>query len=153
MNAYQFFLYFHSGFRYIVFLLVVIAVLSAFAGWFGRKAYSEGNRKFNLFAMISVHTQILLGLVLYFISPNVRFGAGVMKDATARYWTVEHISMMIIAMILITIGHSKSKKAVLPEAKHKSIAIFYSLAFVITVVAIALMTKDAPGRTFFGISH
>ena len=76
-----------------------------------------------------------------------------MKDATARYWTVEHISMMIIAMILVTIGHSKSKKAVLPEAKHKAIAIYYSLAFVIIVVAIALMTKDAPGHTFFGISH
>jgi uncharacterized membrane protein YozB (DUF420 family) len=153
MNAYQFFLNFHSGFRYIVFLLVAIAILRAFADWFGKKAYSNGSRKFNLFTMISVHTQILLGLILYFLSPNVKFGGGVMKDPTARYWTVEHISMMIIAMILITIGHSKSKKAILPEAKHKAIAIYYSLAFVIIVVAIVLMTKDAPGHTFFGISH
>jgi uncharacterized membrane protein YozB (DUF420 family) len=153
MNAYQFFLSFHSGFRYIVFLLVLIAILIALAGWFGKKTYTNGNRKLNLFAMILVHIQILVGLVLYFISPNVRFGGGVMKDPTARYWTVEHISMMIIAMILITIGHSKSKKAVTPEGKHKAIAVFYSLAFVIIVVAIALMTKDSPGRTFFGISH
>ncbi|MET3977985.1 membrane protein DedA with SNARE-associated domain [Mucilaginibacter sp. UYP25] len=153
MNAYQFFLSFHSGFRYIVFLLVVIAIVRAFANWFGKKAYSNGNRKLNLFTMISVHSQILIGLVLYFISPNVKFGGGVMKDPTARYWTVEHITMMIIAMILITIGHSKSKKTTLPENKHKAIAIFYSLALVIIVVAIALMTKDAPGHTFFGISH
>jgi membrane protein DedA with SNARE-associated domain len=153
MNAYQFFLSFHSGFRYIVFLLVLIAILIALAGWFGKKTYTNGNRKLNLFAMISVHIQILVGLVLYFISPNVRFGSGVMKDPTARYWTVEHISMMIIAMILITIGHSKSKKAITPKSKHKAIAVFYSLAFVIIVVAIALMTKDSPGRTFFGISH
>ena len=153
MNAYQFLLYFHSGFRYIVFLMVLIAILRAFANWLGKKPYSNGNRKFNLFAMIAVHTQILVGLVLYFLSPNVRFGGGVMKDANARYWTVEHISMMIIAMILITIGHSRSKKAILPEAKHKAIAIFYSLAFVIIVVALALMTKDAPGRSFFGITH
>jgi membrane protein DedA with SNARE-associated domain len=133
--------------------MVAIAILRAFAGWFGKKAYSNGNRKFNLFTMISVHTQILLGLILYFLSPNVKFAGGVMKDATARYWTVEHISMMIIAMILITIGHSKSKKAVLPEAKHKAIAVFYSLAIVIIVIAIVLMTKDAPGHTFFGMSH
>ncbi len=153
MNAYKFLLELHSGLRYIVFLMVAIAILRAFAGWFGKKAYSNGNRKFNLFTMISVHTQILLGLILYFLSPNVKFAGGVMKDATARYWTVEHISMMIIAMILITIGHSKSKKAVLPEAKHKAIAVFYSLAIVIIVIAIVLMTKDAPGHTFFGMSH
>lgn len=153
MNAYKFLLEFHSGLRYIVFLMLVIAIVGAFANWSGKKAYSEGNRKFNLFTMIAVHTQILIGLVLYFLSPNVRFGGGVMKDATARYWTVEHISMMLIAMVLITIGHSKAKKAVLPEAKHKAIAVFYTLAFVIIVVAIALMTKDVPGRTFFGMSH
>ncbi|MFD0766345.1 cytochrome B [Mucilaginibacter lutimaris] len=153
MNAYKFFLEFHSGLRYVVFVMLVIAIIRAFAYWTGKKVYSEGNRKFNLFTMISVHTQILLGLVLYFLSPNVRFGGGVMKDATARYWTVEHITMMLIAMILITIGHSKSKKAVLPEAKHKAIAVFYTIAFAIIVVAIVLMTKDVPGRTFFGMSH
>ena len=153
MNAYKLLLEFHSGFRYIVFLLVVIAIVRAFADWNGKKAYSEGNRKFNLFTMIAVHTQVLLGLALYFVSPNVKFGGGVMKDPTGRYWTVEHISMMLIAMILITIGHSKSKKAIVPEAKHKAIAIFYTLAFLIIVVAIALMTKDVPGRSFFGITH
>lgn len=153
MNLYKFIFYFHSGFRYVVFLLIVIAIVSAFAGWFGKKTYSNGNRKFNLFTMIALHTQILLGLVLYFLSPFVKFGGGVMKDPTLRYWTVEHISMMLIAMVLVTIGHSKSKKAILPESKHKAIAIFYTLAFVIIVVAIALMTKDSPGRTFFGITH
>ena len=153
MNAYKFFLEFHSGFRYIVFLLLAIAVIRAFAGWFGKGAYTDGNRKFNLFTMISVHTQILIGLVLYFISPNVKFVSGMMKDATLRYWGVEHISMMIIAMILITIGHSKSKKAISAEAKHKTIAVFYTITLAIIVVAIALMIKDVPGRTFFGISH
>ncbi|MBB5397884.1 cytochrome B [Mucilaginibacter sp. AK015] len=153
MNAYKFFLEFHSGFRYVVFVMVVIAIFSAFAGWFGKKTYSDGNRKFNLFTMISVHTQILLGLVLYFLSPFVKFAGGVMKDPASRYWTVEHISMMIIAMILVTIGHSKSKKAILPGDKHKAIAVFYTAAFVIIVVAIALMTKDVPGRTFFGMSY
>lgn len=148
MNAYNFFKYFHSGFRYIVIILILLAIFQSLAGWLGKKAYTEGNRKINLFALISAHTQFLLGLVLYFLSPLVRFGAGVMKDAEARYWTVEHITMMLFAIVLITIGHSKSKKIVLPESKHRTIAIFYSLAFLVVVIAI-IQSK----RSFFGISH
>nr|WP_067059297.1 cytochrome B [Mucilaginibacter sp. L294] len=148
MNAYSFFKYFHSGFRYIVIILVLLAIFQSLAGWLGKKPYTEGNRKINLFALISAHTQFLLGLVLYFLSPFVRFGGGVMKDAEARYWTVEHIAMMLFAIVLITIGHSKSKKIVLPEGKHRTIAIFYILALVVIAVAI-IQSK----RAFFGISH
>ncbi|RFZ92440.1 cytochrome B [Mucilaginibacter conchicola] len=148
MNAYKFFLEFHSGFRYIVVLLVLAAIFTAFAGLLGKKPYTEGNRKLNLFALISAHTQLLIGIVLYFLSPFVRFGGGVMKDPDARYWTVEHLAMMIFAIVLITIGHSKSKKASLPSEKHRVIALFYLLAFITVVVAIL-----QSHRPFFGMSH
>jgi len=133
---YTFFKNVHSGFRYIVFILVVIAILQSLAGWLGKKPYTDANRKMNLFAMISAHTQLLIGLILYFISPLVQFASSTMKNAELRYWTVEHISMMIIAIVLITIGHSRSKKATTPEAKHRAIAIFYILAVIVIVVAI-----------------
>ena len=133
---YTFFKNFHSGFRYIVFILVLIAIIQSLAGWLGKKPYTNGNRKMNLFAMISAHTQLLIGLILYFLSPLVQFASSTMKNNELRYWTVEHISMMIIAIVLITIGHSRSKKAVAPEAKHRAIAIFYILAVIVIVVAI-----------------
>lgn len=148
MNAYKFFLEFHSGFRYIVMALVLLAILVAFAGLLGKKPYTNGNRKLNLFAMISAHTQLLIGLVLYFLSPFVKFEGGVMRDPNARYWTVEHLTMMIFAIVLITIGHSKSKKASLPSEKHRVIALFYLLALVTVVVAII-----QSHRPFFGMSH
>lgn len=148
MNAYKFFLEFHSGFRYIVMVLVLLAILVAFAGLLGKRPYTNGNRKLNLFAMISAHVQLLIGLVLYFLSPFVRFGNGVMKDADARYWTVEHLAMMIFAIVLITVGHSKSKKATLPGEKHRVIALFYLLAFVTVVVAII-----QSHRPLLGMSH
>jgi uncharacterized membrane protein len=128
--------------------LVLLAIINALAGWFGKKSYTEGNRKLNLFAMISAHTQLLLGIILYFLSPFVQFNGETMKDATTRYWTVEHLVMMIFAIILITIGHSRSKKAALPEAKHRAIAIFYILAVVVIVAAIA-----QGHRPLFGITH
>ena len=147
MNLYSFFKYLHSGFRYIVLLLLLLAIIRAWADWLGKKSYSEGNRKLNLFAMISAHTQLLIGLVLYFLSPFVQFTAETMKQRDSRYWTVEHLTAMIIAIVVVTIGHSKSKKAALPEGKHKSIAIFYTLALAIVIGAIVMSGRGLMGMT------
>lgn len=144
---YTVFKYLHSGLRYVVLILVLLAILQALSGWLGKKPYTEANRKINLFALISAHIQLVFGLILYFVSPIVQFTAETMKNATARYWTVEHIIMMVFAIIIITVGHSRSKKAPLPELKHRSIAIFYILALIIIAVAIL-----QSGRPFFGIS-
>jgi cytochrome bd-type quinol oxidase subunit 2 len=135
---YTFLLKFHSGLRYIVLLLLVLALIQALAGWFGNKTYSEGNRKLNLFAMISAHVQLLTGLILYFFSPFVKYNemAVAMKDASLRYWTVEHLAMMIFALVLITVGHARAKKAGEAAAKHRTVAIFYGLALVVILAAI-----------------
>jgi hypothetical protein len=141
MSAYQIFFYLHSGFRYAVQIILVLAILTAWADWLGKKSFSEGHRRLNLFAMIFVHTQLLIGLILYFLSPYVQFNSETMKDDTTRYWTVEHLTGMIIAIVLITIGHSKSKKATTPEGKNKAIAIFYTLGLVIIIATIIVSKR------------
>ncbi|RZK52100.1 MAG: cytochrome B [Pedobacter sp.] len=139
----------HSGWRYLVFVLLIIAVIQALSGWFGKKAYTEGNRKLNVFTLISAHIQLVLGLVLYFLSPLTK---GPMGDSLYRYWKVEHVSMMIIAIILITVGNAKSKKIEAAISKHKTIAIFFGIALVLVVAAIFMMTKADASKTFFGVS-
>lgn len=138
MNLHLALKHLHSGWRYVALLLIILALISAFSGWFGKNNYTEGNRKLNLFTLIAFHVQALIGIILYFVSPKVRLDdmAMAMKDSISRYWTVEHILMMIIAVVLITIGHSKSKKTTVSLQKHKSIAIFYTLAIIIVIVAV-----------------
>ena len=126
----------HSIFRYVVFVLVLLAIIQSLIGWLGKSPYTPLNRKINLFALISAHTQLLIGIVLYCVSPLVQFNSGTMKNATTRYFTVEHWVMMIIAIVLITIGHSKSKKLVLPEAKHRIVFIFYAIAILVVIGAL-----------------
>lgn len=139
----------HSGLRYIVLILLVLALVGAIIGLFGKKAYTEGNRKINLFAMIFTHTQFLVGLILYFFSPMVNYSnmGEAMKDAMTRYWTVEHSVMMLFAIILITVGHSRSKKASEAFNKHRSVALYYGLAVLVIVVAIY-----QSGRPLLGMS-
>ena len=133
MDTYVIIKQLHSGFRYIVFLLVLVAIIQSLMGWLNQKPYTETNRKINLFALISAHTQLLIGIVLLFVSPLVQFNSSTMKDSVTRYFSVEHWVGMVIAIVLITIGHSKSKKIILPESKHRTIAIFYIIAFLVIV--------------------
>jgi hypothetical protein len=118
----------HSGWRYIVFVLLIVAIIQALAGWLGKKNYSEGNRKLNVFTLISAHIQLLIGLILYFKSPLTKLPSSV---EIGRYWKMEHIGMMILAIILITIGNARSKRALDGVAKHKNIAIFFGIALII----------------------
>lgn len=133
-------LHLHSTLRYVVLILILISIVQAFTA--GNKPYSNTNKKINLFALISSHLQLVIGLVLYFISPTVDFSR--MSEPTFRYWNVEHITMMIIGIALVTIGYARAKRATFAKAKHKSIAIFYTLAVVIILVSIFSMKDRNP---------
>jgi membrane protein DedA with SNARE-associated domain len=122
----------HSGLRWIVLLFLVLALITAYRSWKGQKAPS----KMPLFALIATHTQLLIGLVLYFISPLVSFGEGFMKNDITRFYSVEHISVMLIAIILITIGYSKGKRQPSNEAKGKTIFTYYLIGLILILVSI-----------------
>ncbi len=136
----------HSGIRWIFLALLIYAVINAFLKWRGNKDYTGGDRKVGLFTFIFSHIQLLIGLVLYFISPKVgSMSAEVMKNATARFFTVEHISMMLLAIILISIGHISTKKAVDSSAKFKKTFIFYLIALILIMIAIPWPPKHGAG--------
>lgn len=139
----------HSGWRYLVMILLLAAITTAVSGWLGKKAYTEGNRKLNLFTLISAHIQLLMGLILYFMNSWYKAESSV---ALGRYWKMEHISMMIFAVILITVGNARSKRFDSAKGKHKSIAIYFSLALLIIIGAIIAMVNADPSRSFWGIS-
>lgn len=127
----------HSYWAYLVLLIIVLATLNALAGFFSKREYGAKDFRISLFALIVVHIQLLIGLVLYFVSPlgleNItNSGMGVvMKDATARLYAVEHPLMMILTVVFITIGYSKHKKKLLSSGKFKTLSIFYTIALVL----------------------
>ena len=136
MDAHNFFVHLHSGFRYLVFILVVLAIIFSLTGWLANRPFTALNKRVNLFALIAAHIQLLIGVVLLFISPYVHFNNSAMKNTVTRYFTVEHWVGMLVAIILITVGYSKSKKMLLPAGKHKVVAIYYLVALVIIVATI-----------------
>lgn len=125
----------HSYWAYLVLFVLIIAVVNALIKTFGDKEYTAKDFRISLFTLIVSHIQLLIGLVLYFVSPRFdlwsELGGEVMKNSLARLYLVEHPLVNIIAVVLITIGYSKHKKKLTSQFKLKTLAIYYSLALVL----------------------
>ena len=135
----------HSGLRWIALLLLLLAIISAFTA----KNYEKKHRLVNLFTMITFHTQLVLGIILYFLSDKVQFTEGWMKQAMYRFYGMEHLTGMLLAIIAITIGHSKSKKAADAASKFKAIKLWYVLALILVVAFIPWPFRAELGAGWF----
>ena len=135
----------HSGLRWIALLLLLLAIINAFTA----KNYEKKQRLVNLFTMITFHTQLVLGIILYFISDKVQFTEGWMKEAMYRFYGMEHLTGMLLAIIAITIGHSKSKKGADAAAKFKAIKLWYVLALILVVAFIPWPFRTELGAGWF----
>ncbi len=129
----------HSIWAYLVVIILVLATFNALIKFFGGKEYGAKDMRLALFTLIVSHLQLLIGLVLWFISPNglqaIQANGMGGLSSPARKLAVEHPFLMLIAVVLITIGYSKHKKKLVSTPKFKMLAIFYTLAL-IAVLAI-----------------
>lgn len=128
----------HSLLRYFVLIMLIAVVVISLQKWLGKKPYSKLDNTLGLYLFIFTHLQLLVGILLYFKSDLVQFNASTMKNAELRYWAVEHVSLMLIAVVLITMARITSKKLTDPVAKHKRMFVFNSLALVIIVISIIM---------------
>ncbi|MEZ4903921.1 MAG: cytochrome B [Spirosomataceae bacterium] len=118
----------HSGLRYVVLGLLLAAIYTAFTN---KSKPNTPYSKVYLWAMIATHTQLLIGLVLYAMDWGVKVRFDMMSDKFYRFYTVEHIVGMLIAIALITVGHALGKKA-----QHGKVFMYYTIALVIILLSI-----------------
>jgi hypothetical protein len=135
------FLMFHSILRWILLLSLAITLVKYIIGWMGSHPWKKTDNILGVVFTSLMDLQLLSGLVLYFfLSPITKlamsdFGAA-MKDAGLRFYAVEHLSMMLIAVVLVHIGRAKSKKAKTDSGKFKIATIFFVIALVLMLAAI-----------------
>jgi hypothetical protein len=137
----------HTVLFVLVFILGLNLLFRAIRGLVSGGTFVDADRKAGLFFMISLHTQLLIGLVLYFfLSPITAaafadFGAA-MKDPATRLIAVEHISVNIIAVVLATIANAKNKKNIADAAKHKN-------ALILNGIGLLLILSRIPWSRLF----
>jgi hypothetical protein len=127
--------HFHSFWAYVVLLVLIIALVNALIGLTGNKAFTPKDRRLALFGLIAVHTQLLIGIILYFISPvgggNLSDIGSAMKNAGLRLYVVEHPLINLIAITLITIGYSRAKRMTADTSKFRIIVIMYGVGLLL----------------------
>jgi hypothetical protein len=126
----------HSGFRWVVLITLVLAIIQTAGKLSGNHSFTDKDKKIPLFAFISSHIQLLGGLILYAISPKVIFSATSMKDAMSRLFMVEHTSMMILAIVVISVGYIRAKKIAPEKQAFKRIFWAYLIGLILILASI-----------------
>ncbi|QCK14254.1 hypothetical protein [Mangrovivirga cuniculi] len=149
---YEFLLFTHSWLRWIILILALVTIIMGLTGMSG-KPFGKAQNGLSAAFIGSMHLQLLIGLILYFIYSPLGLdafssGANVMKEASLRYWAVEHISIMIIAVVVAQIGRIKIKKGTTDKSKYKAMLIYNLIAL---ILILSRIPWDQAGRMFRGL--
>ena len=148
-------LHLHNIMRWVIFLLLIIAIVKSFVGMTSNKPFTNGDRRVALFLMISAHITLLIGLYQWLagryglLTTSLPPGTSLMKDAFYRFYWVEHPLGMIVAVALITIGRAQTKKNILDIVKHKRSFWYYLIALIIILATVPWPFREIIGRPWF----
>ncbi len=121
----------HSTLAYAVLTVLIIAVINAFVGLSSKRNFKPNDRSLSLVALIFCHIQLVVGLILWAVSPLGKEAMSQMSNAAMRLTALEHPLVNIIAIVFITIGWSKHKKEESSNGKFKKIGIGYALGLIL----------------------
>jgi hypothetical protein len=143
----------HSLIRWFVLLSLLFALYRAFRGWLLNKTYTRLDDNSRVAATEAAQIQMVIGLWLYFISPVVHYFLHNFKDAVherqIRFFGMEHITIMLTAIVLISIGSAKAKQKITHREKFKTIAIWFTIALLIILSSIPWSFSPLTSRPLF----
>lgn len=150
---YSFLLAFHSFWRWVVLFTLVLSISRAFLGKKGHRSFSKKDHQLSLLTLISAHIQLTVGVVLYAISPVVsyfwnNFGKAV-HERQIRFFGMEHVTVMISAVVVLTIGFSKVKKQKEDYEKFSAMYFWFGIALLLILSSIPWSFSPLTSRPNF----
>ena len=150
---YYFILALHSLVRWFVLAGLLFAVYRGYSGWLAKKRFRPTDNFARIFAAAIAHTQLAIGLLLYVVSPLVHYFLHNFKTAVRvrdiRFFGMEHVTMMLIAIVAITIGSVKAKRKEQDQEKFKTMAIWFTIALLIILSSIPWAFSPLTSRPNF----
>jgi hypothetical protein len=130
----------HSLTRWLVLGSLVFAICWAYRGWLLKKRYLKFDNAVRHTTATVAHVQLVLGVWLYFISPIVAYFlhnfSTAVHERAIRFFGMEHITMMLTGITVITIGSAKAKRKPTDQEKFKTIAIWFTVALLIILSSV-----------------
>lgn len=125
----------HSGLRWVLLILLVTAIVNAFMKWKSGARFTGKDKLIGILTIAVTHTTAILGFILYFVNGKYK-GFSEMSNKVARFYAVEHLLGMLLAVVFITIGYSKAKKATKDIAKFRKTLIWFLFALIFILISI-----------------
>jgi hypothetical protein len=140
----------HNIVRWVVLITAILALVRAYLGWIQSRQWVVRDRQVGIYFTSALDVQILLGLILFFISPWTRalltgnFTA-MLSDPAMRFFSIEHVPFMILAVVLAHIGSARARRASDAADKFRFSAIFFSLSVLVIILMIPWWRPFFPG--------
>jgi len=147
----------HNLTRWAVLLLGGVALIRAARGWVKQTDFTPADARIGALFTIAFDVQILLGLILYLTRGwgGVLFGdfGAAMREPALRFFALEHIFLMLVALGIAHMGRTLSRKAPTSLQKHRRAALGFGLALLLTLAAIPwpFFAQGRPWLRLFGL--
>jgi uncharacterized membrane protein YozB (DUF420 family) len=147
---YPFILALHNILRWVIVIFAVLALVRAYRGWLGKRPWTNQDRRAGVFLGSAMDVQLLVGLLLYVVFSPITKAAladigAVMRDPGMRFFAVEHLFYMFLAVVLAHLGSLFAKRASEPIARHRLSAIWYTLSVLAILLGMPWMRPLLPG--------
>ena len=128
----------HAYVRWFVLLSLIFAVYKAISGYLTNKAFTKSDNAVRHWTATFAHIQLMIGMILYFQSPVIKYFLNNTSSAGAEYsfFGIIHSTLMLVAIVIVTIGSAMAKRKKTDREKFKTMLLWYSLALVIIFIAI-----------------
>lgn len=137
---YSSFLIAHSIARWLVLLLLLYAIFRSFIGYAGNRGFSKTDNALRHWTATMAHIQLMIGMIVYMKSPLVK---AFWKDQSTntlsgdfKFFSVIHIALMFVAIIVLTIGSAMAKRQKTDKQKFRTMLIWFIFALLIILIAI-----------------
>lgn len=130
----------HNALRWLVLGSLLATLVSGYSGWLRPRLYSSTDGTLRVVATSIAHTQLLVGLYLYTISPVVsyywRSRPDLGESFEFSFFALIHIGLMFTSVVLMTIGSSLTKRQTNARQQFKTTAIYFTIGLVLILVAV-----------------
>lgn len=137
---YVFLLWLHSVTRWLVVIGGLAAIITAIWGLVAKREWDGIDKSTGVFFTSVFGIQVIVGLILYFISPWGVRGLGLLTNEDARvqaiFFSVYHIAMMLIALVVAQLGYSRAKRAESGPKAFRTALLGYGIGFLLVFLAI-----------------
>ena len=150
---YTFLILSHSIVRWLIVPAITYALYCGFRGWSQKRPFTKSDDTIRHVTATLTHIQLMIGYVLYFNSPFISYFRTHFKEAIKQFdfvfFGLIHITLMTIAIIVVTIGSSIVKRQQSDTTKFKTMAMFYTIAFIIILIAVPWPFSPLSARPYF----